>query len=1026
MTFPNKMVFFDCWNTLVLSCQNHFQKKVSELTISLNNKVRVIKLSIDRETLFHSFDLVKRESSNTVLLPTLSVHHLLNDLHLFRNFQGRVSQVLVFKEQLRSSEIHALGSLLSSVEELGVLDSHLKMRGWIKNHHLSSKIALDFNSFDLRHRHISFLQPLALICDEIIFKRSDPEPKLKDSAKWVTFEDSSYLTPVLFSPCRKSSSLLPFSFCFEFFASDPYQFDLALFQQNFNRPFLLCLKPLSQFNNEHLLMSLYVTWSKTMCNFFSKPRLAVTLNSNQIETQVHQLLGTLLFCTFTSGLPLFPPKICDLYLDILNSLELGVSVHLLNGLFLNRVFLYELSNSVSDLTYFISKLATWFTKYKKIRELIHWNQLFENILFFLAISDFGDSSLDSPHYILSCHLASLLLLFFPFSKASHESLLVFIRDLSLDCFFVPVWREPSALGSVRPWTASEFEEALGLLGSSPFVNLKSSFVKIPMKLLLFQLNSPLLIKSPQKTAVLLDLLFLLLEHHSVVPDPDLLVSSLLALLYNHKNNSSKIIIRCFALLLKQGESLQVLPPCLFNLRKFGFSSAQAIPSNQTLLAFLRDDSYRIVHSDSLIEYLFSMTFSKYSLSGFFDHERLEISNPALLRVFFSLARLIEPNALEKSLQIFLILLKHSKAHEALLLFNSTDVFVALLDFVYRYAPGFRDEDDVKDRAYFFLKGQDSSLASRLDLSKQTDLHDILLYFEGHNTVWGPFLEDARPSNAVFDLSLRLVKLVVDSNLDSNPCTLQVSRLALLSQVYFLKLKAHPLLLKTLPLFFSKFQDCLNDIKSKENSVFYLYVLHAVLLPVDLSFFSSPKYLSPSWLELVKLLGFWLSCNDSLLASFFPLVNPESLLKKVKFKFLNSDKRFPVISSQLDKQVDFCFSDFVFEGPESRRSRSPHAFEAQIETIFFTTKCLLNVTRKLSATVKSVKNLLHPGDADTRLQLNLHLLGSLASLNLHLEVLLLLSRHSSLKRRSARTCQMVARVTGVLAKALFQTLAQVGR
>ena len=163
MTLPNKMVFFDCWNTLVLSCQNHFQKKVSELTISLNNKVRVIKLSIDRETLFHSFDLVKRESSNTVLLPTLSVHHLLNDLHLFRNFQGRVSQVLVFKEQLRSSEIHALGSLLSSVEELGVLDSHLKMRGWIKNHHLSSKIALDFNSFDLRHRHISFLHSLALI-----------------------------------------------------------------------------------------------------------------------------------------------------------------------------------------------------------------------------------------------------------------------------------------------------------------------------------------------------------------------------------------------------------------------------------------------------------------------------------------------------------------------------------------------------------------------------------------------------------------------------------------------------------------------------------------------------------------------------------------------------------------------------------------------------------------------------------------------------------------------------------------------
>ena len=151
MIFSNRMTFFDNWNTLIISCQNSFQRKISELTISLNNRVKILKLSIDRETLFHCFNLVKNEEPKTLLIPTLSTHHLLNDLTLCRNFQGKLYQCLVFKEQLRSTEIDALRSILSSVDELNILESHLKIRTWIQKHHLSSKIALDFNAFDLRH-----------------------------------------------------------------------------------------------------------------------------------------------------------------------------------------------------------------------------------------------------------------------------------------------------------------------------------------------------------------------------------------------------------------------------------------------------------------------------------------------------------------------------------------------------------------------------------------------------------------------------------------------------------------------------------------------------------------------------------------------------------------------------------------------------------------------------------------------------------------------------------------------------------
>jgi hypothetical protein len=481
-----------------------------------------------------------------------------------------------------------------------------------------------------------------------------------------------------------------------------------------------------------------------------------------------------------------------------------------------------------------------------------------------------------------------------------------------------------------------------------------------------------------------------------------------------------------ALLLKDRQSLKIIPASLFNLRKFNFSSPPMGSMNQTLLNFLNDDSYKIQFSDSLVEYLFSMIFNNYSLSGFFDHERLVISDPQLFEQFFSFARLIEAPALEKSLQIFSILLKHSQQPDALIFFNSVPIFVSLLDFLYRFGPSFRDEDDVKDQAYFFLKSTDSSLASRLDLSRQSDLHEILLYFEGHNTPWETFFTEQSPKYAVFDLTLRLIKLILDCNLKNNPCALTLSHLSLLSQVYFSQFKAYPLLLELLPLFFDKFEELIPLLKNKEPINFYLYVLHNILLSIDLSFFSSPKHLTSCWLQFLNLLQHWLSCYDSLLLSFLPLTSPELLFKKNKFKFLNSDKRFPTLPSLFESEIQFCFSDFIAKPEHPQFEASTLSFESSIESIFVYTKCLINITLKFSATIKTIKCHLPPQQTETRLQINLHLLGNLSSLNRHLELLLLLTRLSFFKRKSTKSQNLLTKAIGILSRVLYQTLAQVGR
>lgn len=1033
-TFSNRFVFFDSWNNLVISCQNNFQKKVSEIVITLNNKNKVLKLSVDREMLFHSFDLISTGELSTVIAPTVSTRHKLNDLWLFKGFQGKVYQCLVFKNRLSSDEVNKLNLILNSIDELNNWESHHKIRNWIIGHHLSSKLALDFNAFDLRHRHISILADFAQLTQRVVFSADSARdsPLLSDPS--LTFLDSSSLSPVVFSPValipsssdpRSQSGLMPFRFNFGFFSSDPFKFDYSLFQQNFNIPFLLCLKPLSQLRSPELWDPLYLVWTKTITNFFSKPRLAVSLSATQIETRVNQLLGTLFYCTFTSKFDFFPPKICDLYLDILNSLDLTVSVHLLNCFFIDRVFLFKLSEQPAHLDYFITKLAVWFIKYRKIRELVDWKQLFENLIFFLAISDFADQPLDSPHFRLACRLGSFFLFFFPFSRQINESLLIFLRDLRLDCFFAPIWLPASELAETD-WATEHFAGALNVLKQCNQSPPKNIFVKVDLKLLLFQLNSPLLIKSAHKTALLLDLLFLLLENHSLHPCPDLFTSTVLSLLYDYKNNSGKIIVRCFALFLKSGHTLDIVPASLFNMRKFNFSSAPIGAPNQSLLTFIRDDSYKILCSNSLIEYLFSLFLDNYSISGFFDHERLNINDSQIFQIFFSLARLFESRALEKSLQIFSIFLKHSKQENALSLFSSTPIMVALLDLLYRFALTFRDEDDLKDKAYFFLKQKDSSLASRMDLSRQNDLHQILLYFEGHNTKWENFFQSESPRNAVFDLTLRMVKLILDLNRTQRPCPLELTRFLLIVCVYYFQFRAYPMVLQLLPLFFSQFDQMTPQFRQKDSLLLCLVALQAVLIPIDLNFFSSTKHVSSDWFLLLDLLQHWLSSNNSVLLSYFPLRDTESLLKKNRFKILHTDKRFPVLASSFRSEIDFCFLDFIPPPSTPFEKNQSETLESSLETIFLMSKCVINITHKVNATIKAVKALLSPEDTTRRLEVDIHLLGTVSSLSRHLEVLLLISRHSSFKRRSSRLQNLLPRVIGIMSKVLYFTIGHIGR
>jgi hypothetical protein len=101
-------------------------------------------------------------------------------------------------------------------------------------------------------------------------------------------------------------------------------------------------------------------------------------------------------------------------------------------------------------------------------------------------------------------------------------------------------------------------------------------------------------------------------------------------------------------------------------------------------------------------------------------------------------------------------------------------------------------------------------------------------------------------------------------------------------------------------------------------------------------------------------------------------------------------------------------------------------EFNIETIFLISKCLINITHKINSITKNVKVLLSPKNTDQKLQIDIHILGNLSALGKHLEVLLLLSRHSFFKRKSTRIQNLLPRVIGIISRVIYYALSNVGK
>ena len=1066
ITFPNRLVFFNSWNTLVVTCKNSFQDKCSDLTVFLNSKVKSLKLAVDRDTLFHCFEMIHSENqlNEKLMIPRMSTQHLLNELYICENFEGKLFQCVVFKELIGPIELDNLSKIVVNCDELNTLESHLKVRNWMQKNQLSVKIALDFNAFDLRAQHIRCTKILERTCQHIVDCYVQKIQPFKDSLQplncRIAFNESASLTKVHLVPItgidlettesekttkEGPARPLSFQFSFEFFANDPYQFDFSLYQQSFFRPFLLSYKAISHLTDIPLQKTLQETWVKVIANFLSKPRLSNTYSSEHIKLYISELLSTFIFDSFSNPQgSFFSPKICDIFLDILNSLELSVSVHVLNDLLLDQIFLFELSSYLQEMNHFFSKLSAWILKYKKIRELINWQNLLDNFIFFLAISDFADEASDNhPHVQLAKQLATLILLFFPFCNSINESLLIFHTDLSLSSHFFPISdiieiQNPSTSKdrSIK-WTERHSFHAKTILEKLGTNRPKTNPIRMDVTLLIYQLSSPLLIKAPTKTALLLDILFLILEHHSCLLNSkqtpqSLFLPTFLSLIYDFKNNSSEIIIRSMALLLKSNFSFKDIPACFFNLKKFQPKSSVLMP-NQNLLSLLDDPNYIIQQSSPLLEYMLFLIFDNYSLTGFFDHERLSISESTIFYSFFSITKFLEAPALEKALQIFSIMLKHLTKMECFTHFNSPSILISILDMFYKFFPSFRDEDDLKIKAFRYLKEQESSSVSRIELAKSSDLHELLLYFEVHSSNWHDFLANGTPKNAVFDLSFRVLRLMNQITLNEMNDPLSLCHSALLSSLYLRKLRSWPLYISISSLYFEQFEEYALETKSCETLNFVVLCFQFILEPLDLSFYQTPKTLMPIWLQSLLLVRRWFSIFERALFQHFTVNDIDMLLKKNRFKFLYSDKRFPLSTEKLFGLSEFCFLHLVsldsFQNfPSRHQNKKSKKMDAQgpfIETIFLFSRCLYKIIKKSNLFIKMIKGSILNENEETRLEVDRHILVSLGILSKQVQLVLMLSRHSAVKKKSVRFKETLEKIIVSLTQLLQQTLNLVG-
>lgn len=1136
MHFPNRMLFFGRWNTLIISCRNDLHFKESNLTFCVNGQAKSLKLSVDRETLFHYMD----KKSNPIdpqsfsFSPCIAVHFLLNKLVLCRGFRGKLARVLVFKGDMKSNDLETMDQKLGVLSDLDSIRAFKLMQEWMAERHYLGKLIFNLEAFAFRGQREKIFGGINGVLETIIFGSNDLEKignkKKKNETDDENFEpensfnqeiemlkrfcvkitdDSSfadiYFTPVfcnvqkekkinksrdLSSPFENLKDLQrnkrqtnlssfqksfegktkeTFTFEFDMCSNDPYHFDYSLFQQEFFDPLLSCL-PAIALHEKTKRAKLLEIWVKCITNFLSKPKLCSHFSQYYLRNKIiKKLLAAYVTCGARHpDFPLFTPKVCDIYLENINSLDLQVSETMINDFLLDRCFLFEMVRTPLYLNYGLSKLAVWLYKYKNLRRVLDWQRLLDNIVFFLSISDFSASeSRGKAHFDLSSQLATFFLLFFPFGAAQNESLLLFHRQLGLDTQFAIFGflfgETPPPSNQRNQWPVERFEAVTELIRS--FSNRgqnEKAGIKLDLKMILYSLGSPLLTKCSAKTGLLLDLLFLLIERHAILPGNSAAASSGItnpfgrsasenkgfdpkmhfgwvfrSLFFEFKNNSSWVLIRSLALLIKSGHSFDLVPASFFGLRKF-INRSPVNSMYLSLYEFEKDSSIKLEDSSALVEYLFSVFFQNYSLSGFFDHERLSVSDAQALRVFFGMTRYLKTASLEKSLQIFSILLQHNTKEHFFPYFSSGDALCAFLDLMFRFSPLPQNELFLKLRLFEELKAfrekeeskkekniRDSKIENKLkidqekarksslssmrksEILKAEDLSDLLVYFSSLKIDAIEHLKQGISKPAVFDLSLRVLRLLQSTCLDSLRDILTFSYHICFFSTYFSSLESCFLQIKVLSTSLNQLMMFQNYFKLEEELVLTLLVSQNALTRIDFSFYRNSLFLSPElnlhFETISQFLKLYIKCT----ISRFEVESVDCWFRKMRFRFLGPDRRFPVDLGSLMRRSEFSLVHILITSgrlrARAKSSQKPKeaGTERSLETIFVLSHILVEVIVYFEKWFSEVSRLKLSKEDPSGEKMDVRLIEVLDVLAQHFQLVLLLSRHTFFKKKKIK-------------------------
>lgn len=1017
----------------------------------MNNKKKSIKLAIDRDTFFHQFEIVNHqenesESNQLMLVPKMVVNHLLNDLWICEEFQGKMIQCVVLKDNLSYEEIDRILSIFEGVNDSATIEFNVKLKNVLLS--LNSTIIFNMNSFDFvsEHLKISTSSSEEFIKNRINSLLQNKSSKIESVNEDIklkinlcSLKDSAQFTEILFCPIYeiKDSSvkeaseteiysdvdlgqngrtlILPFEFSICLFVNNSYDFDYSLFQQEFYFPLLLLYKEVYVLSKSNT--SIRENYIKIIINFIAKPKLIFSNSIQFIELAIKKLLSTLIFVQFKEkqlGISFFPKSISNLFFDVLPSLELPIASLVLNKLLLNRIFLFELcQNSEKDFKLFFELLSISIKKYKKIREIMNWQQLLDNFLFFLGISDFSDDlNQIQPHFVMASYLSSIIMLFFPFKMCENECLVLFFQDLRLKNYFVPLHRVffPDTIDfeNSSEWKKDDNKNVIELFHELNPLSKQQNETQVNLRVMMNQLTSPLLIKSVEKTSLLLDLLFLLIENHSNSEFKNEFMDSFLTLIYDYKNNNCVILVRTIALFLKCGYSFDKIPVSFFDLKKFKpRSNSQHLETN--LVNFIQDSSYTLISCPILVEYLFSLYFENYSLSGFFDHEKLLISDPSILSFFLSLMRYFDIVSLEKSLQIFGIMLKHIKNRlNAFSHFNQEKILIALIDILYKFSDMKGDPFRLKLQMFNFMRdtqGKNFNL-SKIEILKSKNIHELILKLEMHSLDWEKFTNyEFIKKNAVSDLSYRVIDLITSTFLNDYKDPVSVAYNALISSFYFRKLKNWDLFLQIELKYLTSFEEfCINSPNEpfeKLNICFYIHYL--VLDQIDLTFFETSNFVHELFFDAFLLIRRAYSLFENLYFDQIDISSTDFLFKKNKLKLISNDKRFPVY----DSESLLSFSEFSFlhffpeENDLKKQKKNNEGKEIYLENIFFFSSLLVKTVSKSNSIVKSVKSNSSSYSFESILKINRHVLLSLLLLSKQLQILLIFSRHSQFIKKKPK-------------------------